>query len=404
MKKSWPDQMVKLDKFVPGGQAIGDLPDGRKVFVWGALPGEAARVHLTRSKKSYAEGIATEILQPSPQRIAPRDDCYLSTSPWQILDWNFELAQKTALVREAFAQAKIELDLNNVKRSGQNQTAIQPILTDGRQFGYRGKMDYALYWDNDLDKIRLALHRRGSHQKIPIEQSSIERPEIFAAAQNIVAELNRKNQPARRYQSLLIRASQNGEVRAALIENGRPHPNLPPLHDRVLGRDFAYSPLGFFQINLPVYEMALTEISKFIKSKKVVDLYAGVGTIGLSVAADRDLVLVESDPRAFDELSQNAKPFSSARAILAKSENALEFITPDAGIIVDPPRAGLDRKVVEKLNTARPPRVIYLSCNPTTQARDVAGMLENYRIILCQPLNFFPRTPHIENLIVLEKR
>ena len=202
------------------------------------------------------------------------------------------------------------------------------------------------------------------------------------------------------------------------------------LHDKLLDREFSYSPNGFFQINLPVYEMALQEISRSLgDAEKIVDMYAGVGTIGLSVAAGRDLTLVETDKNAFREMTANviastAKQssdnsrmdyfgdksargdeifsYNNIRGICAKSENALEFISQNSAVILDPPRAGLDEKVVAKIIDVLPPRVIYLSCNPATQARDVAKLLAKYKISRNLAFNFFPHTPHIENLIILE--
>ncbi|MBQ6354949.1 class I SAM-dependent RNA methyltransferase, partial [Candidatus Saccharibacteria bacterium] len=158
---------------------------------------------------------------------------------------------------------------------------------------------------------------------------------------------------------------------------------------------------GFFQINLPVYEMALEEIKKHITTEKVLDLYAGVGTIGLSVARDRELKLVEVDKAAYAELERNAK---NAETFLSKSEEALDFIAPDQTVIVDPPRAGCDEKLIAKLNEIKPEKIIYLSCNPATQARDIRSLLENYKIEKVAPFNFFPRTPHLENLIVLAQK
>lgn len=391
MKKTI-EEIVKLEKIVGGGQALGELADGRKVFVWGALPGEVARIQITNSKKSYAEGIAVEIIESAPNRIEPRDaDAYLATSPWQIMDFDSEQNYKSDLIAEAFQLSDIILSKK------------VEIATDNNEFYYRNKMEYSLWWDNHTNRISLAFHKRGTHQKVAISQSSIERPEIFAEASRIVAELNQNGGEARRYQSLLVRASQNGEVSSALFEKFQPHPTMPTLHDVLLGREYFYSPNGFFQINLPVYEMALIEIAKHIQSDKVVDMYSGVGTIGLSVASNRQLTLVETNADAFRELENNItndiRP--TVRAVRAKSEEALEYITNDITLILDPPRAGLDKLVVERLLGTLPPQIIYLSCNPTTQARDVKPLLGKYKITKVQGFNFFPRTPHIENLIVL---
>ncbi len=118
------------------------------------------------------------------------------------------------------------------------------------------------------------------------------------------------------------------------------------------------------------------------------------------------MTLVEINEHAVREMQQNIEKLgkTGARAVLAASENALDSITSNAIVIVDPPRAGLHEKVVEKLLEAMPPRIIYLSCNPVTQARDVAKLAEKYGIRHHQGYNFFPRTPHIEHLVILDKK
>lgn len=90
-------------------------------------------------------------------------------------------------------------------------------------------------------------------------------------------------------------------------------------------------------------------------------------------------------------------------ALLAKSEEALEYINFNQTVILDPPRAGCDKKLIEKLNDVKPKNIIYLSCNPATQARDIKLLLENYQIASVKTFNFFPHTPHIENLVILQK-
>lgn len=409
--------MVQIEKIIPGGQALGALENGKKIFFWNTLPGETVIDYkLTKNKSHFAEAVALKIISPSPHRVKPQDTCYLSTSPWQIIDYPYELELKQSLIVELFREQKIPLD-------------TPEIFTDYQDYHYRNKMEYSLYWDNTTSQIALAFHARGSHRKIPINSSSIERPEIFRAATQIISELNSKHEEARRYQSLLLRCNQSGQVSGGLYENGRPHPIFPPLRDKILGRAYSYSPNGFFQINLPVYEMALKEIKRHIETDRVLDLYAGVGTIGLSVASDKHLTLVECDKSAYQEMTKNVtiieEPSGSIAkneqldpiktgdgryvqnnnilAILSKSEDALAYIKPDVTVILDPPRAGCDKRLIDKLNTIKPPKIIYLSCNPATQARDVKLLLENYHLETAKTFNFFPRTPHIENLVVLSR-
>ena len=427
--------MVKVEKIIPGGTALGTLEDGKKAFFWNALPGETVTDYqITKNKSHYLEAIATAVSDESENRVLPKDPCFLATSPWQIIDYPYELELKQALVTELFREHHIDID-------------VPPVITDEQDYYYRNKMEYALYWDNKQSRIELAFHARGSHRKIPITKSSIERPKIFEKAKELVDELNSRHEEARKYQSLLLRCNQKGEVSGGFYENHQPHPVFDNLTDTILGREFFYSPNGFFQINLPVYEMALTDIKNHISTDNVLDLYTGVGTIGLSVAPDRHLTLVECDKFAFGEMVRNiaikdtpepgkagditkvarfesirdngserrseprndgreqggsrSEPFRNIKPILAKSEEVTDFITNDQTVILDPPRAGCDKRLIEKLLEVRPSKIIYLSCNPATQARDVKMLLDCYKIESVQTFNFFPHTPHIENEVVL---
>ena len=412
--------MIKIEKIIPGGMGLGTDLDGKKIFFWNALPGELIEeFDVTKNKSHYQEAIATKIKEPSKYRAEPKDICFLSTSPWQIIDYNYELQLKQSLVVEIFREHNIKID-------------TPPIFTDHHDYFYRNKMEYALYYDLVEAKIKLAFHQRGSHKKIPIESSSIERSELFKKATTIIDDLNSRHEEARKYQTLLLRCNQNGEVSGGLYENHQPHPVFPPLTDQILGKTYSYSPNGFFQINLSVYEMALKEIKKHISTDDVLDLYAGVGTIGLSVARDHHLTLVECDKSAYRELVNNLPENALLRttfadvanterpspvttgarersekdaflAILAKSEEALNYINSNQTVILDPPRSGCDQKLINKLNEVGPQKIIYLSCNPSTQARDIKLLLNNYNIEDIKTFNFFPHTPHIENLIILSK-
>ena len=143
-------------------------------------------------------------------------------------------------------------------------------------------------------------------------------------------------------------------------------------------------------------------MQQWVEKKPVVDLYSGVGSIGLTIGGE-GTTLVEINEHAVREMRENITRLkSNAVAVLAPSERALEYITSDVTVIVDPPRAGLHSDVITQLLEARPTRIIYLSCNPVTQARDVALLAEAYGIRSHQGYNFFPRTPHIEHLVILD--
>ncbi len=403
-----PDSPIHIDRLATTGQGIGTGNDGVKIFFWNALPGENVKSYRIIKKRAHLlEAIAEEIENKNENRAEPKDEQFLSTSPWQIMTNEFEIKSKTEILKELYR--------NLLKNTDKDNKII--FNTDGNSYFYRNKMEYSLYFDFTDEKIKLSIHRRGSHQKLPIKTSSLERPEIFEKAIEIVEKLNAKHDEARKYQSLLLRSNQNGEVSGGLFEKGKPHPKFNNLEDKILGKTYSYSPNGFFQINLPVYEMALKRIKELASnSEKILDLYSGVGTIGLSILDDKNstptkyqsLTLVEVDKSAYRELVENCKTAEKnlnalVRPILSKSEEALNYIEPDSVVILDPPRAGCDKKLIEKLVEIKPKKIIYLSCNPITQARDVELLvLAGAKLNSLEGFNFFPKTPHIESLVSLE--
>lgn len=427
---------VKLDKIVGGGQALGNMPDGRKLFVWGGLPGEKVEVRITKKKSSFAEGVVTKILESSGDRVEPQDeDSFLSTSPWQIMSFESEQHYKSALIEEAFELHDIVLP-----------DPIE-VASDGKQFEYRNKVEFSWYGDRDengQETLDLAFFRRGGKGKMAVQGTSLAAPEINKLADQIRDVLRSKNISGRSLKTLLIRSNQKGECVWQLYIKDRLDDIITPLEaekfhaiggeiiysdpkspasritkrlasfgdivlaDSVLGVEFHYATEGFFQINIPVYEMALNDMRAWVEKSsfsKVVDMYSGVGSIGLTIGGD-NLTLVEVNEDAVREMKRNIKDLKkgpNVQAILAASEKAIDEITNDSLIIVDPPRAGLHKDVVNKLLDVEPQRIIYLSCNPVTQARDVALLAEKYGIRYHKGYNFFPRTPHIENLVILDK-
>lgn len=430
--KKFQTAAVTLEKIVGGGQALGTLDDGRKLFAWGGLPGENVTVQITKKKSKLAEGVVTEVASASDQRISPRDpDSYLSTSPWQIMDFDAEQHYKAALIEEAFELHDIVLP--------------EPItvFTDGQQFGYRNKIEYSFWFDTDKERLDLAFFRRGTHGKIPITATSLASPAITELSQTILAVLDDHNVEGRALKTLLIRSNRAGQTAWQLYVKDEDFPaekilasvqsasaicgevifsnpkspasvitkrlaatGTQTLSDTILDVPFRYATEGFFQINLSVYEQALRDMKQWIEPQKpVIDLYSGVGTIGLTIGGD-NVTLIEINEHAVREMRRNITELGredSARAVLAASENALDHITGNECVIVDPPRTGLHDDVIVTLLETAPNRIIYLSCNPVTQARDVAKLADGYGIRAHQGYNFFPRTPHIEHLVILDK-
>ena len=423
---------LKLEKIINGGQALGTLDDGRKALVWNGLPGEAVEFDITKKKSKFVEGIVTHVINPDIERIMPKEpDSYLSTSPWQMMTFVAEQHYKSQLIRES-------LELHHV-----DWTELIDVYSDGVEYGYRNKLEFSWFGDTDaisgVDTLDIAFFRRGSKGKITVEGSELAHPNINTLAREIRNLLRTKPITARNLKTLLIRCDQKGncvwqlyikdkidqlitdDEAATLPAQGgeviySTHKSPASviterlasfgdivLTDTILDTPFRYATEGFFQVNIPVYEQALRDMRQWIGHDTVLDLYSGVGTIGLTIGGD-NVTLVELNEHAVREMRQNITTLGkNATAVLAASEQALDHITSDKIIVLDPPRAGLHADVVAKLLETTPPRIIYLSCNPVTQARDVALLLETYTITHLKGYNFFPRTPHIENLIILDK-
>ena len=430
-------ETLRLEKIVGGGQTLGALNGGRKAFVWGGLPGELVKIRMTKKKSHFVEGVVTEVLEKSPERIMPRDEnSYLSTSPWQIMPLSSEQIHKANLIEEAF------------RLHGVTLPEKIDVFTDGVEFNYRNKVEFSWFGDKTDDGTRetldLAFFKRGSKGKVIVEGTSLAHPNINKLAIEIRDLLRAKPVTARQLKTLLIRCDQQGNAVWQLYvkdrltelisteEAGRlpakggeiiySDPKSPAsrvterldkfgdttLTDTILGVTFNYACEGFFQVNIPVYEKALSDMRAWIDHKNnlpTLDLYSGVGTIGLTIGGD-DITLVEINEHAVAEMQRNIAKLNraNAKAILAPSEKSLEYITGEQIVIVDPPRAGLHVDVVRRLLETTPPRIIYLSCNPVTQARDVSLLQEKYEVMHHQGYNFFPRTPHIEHLVILDKK
>ena len=413
---------VRLTKLVEGGQALGMLPGGKKVFVWNALPGENVRVRLTRQKHSYATGVAEEIIEPSSERTAPEEANFLATSPWQIMTFDAENRYKKNIVEDLMQQHNVTVP------------DISGTTHDDHIWRYRNKMEYS-FW-GDEQGLHLALHHRASHGKHIVTGSRLAMEPVDAAADSIRVLLDQAGTRAGDLKTIIVRSSQNGAVVASLFVKPEVFPELPlpaglqgmrvyhsnprspasvptrllwdhgdaVLTDELLGRQFIYDVDSFFQVNIPVFELALQRIKEHCAAEELVDMYAGVGSIGLSVA-QRKVDLVELDPATARMARLNARQATvEARVIEASTEKVLDYIVPDKPIVFDPPRAGLHDKVAARVIDVQPPNIVYLSCNPATQARDLAKLQEAYDIRHFEVFNFFPRTPHIETLAILERR
>ncbi len=433
---------VSIQKVVYGGQGLAELRDGRKVFVWNALPGETVRVRIVKKKRSYAEAIAEEVLVASPEREHPREAAYLATSPWQIMTCDAENRYKTAIVDELFTREKVSLppairsqSIRGAMATANDASHRPSAIHDEREWRYRNKMEYS-FWGDDSG-LHLALHKRGSHTKQVVHGSELAMVALDEGAQSVLHELRKMDIRAASLKTIIVRCSQNGDVVVSLYTKLEEFPKIlqpknvkgvrvyhsnpkspasvptrllyelgdATLTDKLLGKVFHYDVESFFQVNLPMYEKVLARIKEYTEGwgnmVSLTDMYAGVGSIGLSVAR-QSAQLIELDSATAAMARVNASESAlDVEVVEASSENALSYIVGGQPVVFDPPRAGLHTKVVTRCLEVLPPYIVYLSCNPATQARDVALLQQKYDVVFIETYNFFPRTPHIETLVIL---
>jgi 23S rRNA (uracil1939-C5)-methyltransferase len=410
-------EIVNIDKLVHGGQGIGTLDDGRKAFIWNTLPGETVKARLTKTKKDFVEGVAEEIVSASTDRIKPKESIYLATSPWQMMTLVAENKYKKAIVSETFLREGVVLPSFD-------------MVSDGKMYEYRNKMEFSFYGDDD--GVHFAFYNRGTHQKQIVQDSALALPAINFAANNLIKEFNKIDIRAGDLKSVIVRTAQSGKTVGALFVKTLNFPDIKlpsgldglkiyhsnprspasvatklirtlgdtELSDILLGSSISYDVIGFFQVNLPVFESALKRIDHFTsKYDNKVDLYSGVGTIGIPIGGTKTLVELD---QANASMARRNVGNQQIEVVHASSETALAYIVADSCLVVDPPRSGLHKEVINRILDIKPKLVCYLSCNPSTQARDVALLSNTYKINFFEEYNFFPRTPHIETLCILE--
>ncbi len=428
MSSSPPEITVEIIKLVNGGQGLG-FHKGKPVFAWNVLPGETAVVKVTKKKTNYLEGIAVGIRDVSPERIDPEEDHFISCSPWQNMTFDHENHWKREIAKETF------------KRMGGIELPDLEIIYDQALFGYRNKTEYSFCVNENSRTISLAFHRRGTTDLLPIDKCLLAKENTNKVALHILDQLNEVKAPAGDLKSLILRENRQGLVVAVLTVKNKhfqlpgvvcddiltgfhicpadhlkraPEPFKPKysqgsnfITEEIAGKSFTYGPLSFFQVNLDIFEKALSKISAFVENDaEIVDFYSGVGAIGITLGDKvKSGLLVESDKAASGFAGENIhiNGLKNLTARASSSETMLSEIKKDRMIIFDPPRAGLHPRVVGKVLEVLPRRIIYLSCDTATQARDLKMLEQKYKPTFCELYNFFPRTPHIESLVVLER-
>ena len=431
---------LTVDTLAHGGNGVARL-DGYVVFVAGALPGDRVRAVVDKSKRAYAEARVVEILEPSPDRIAPAADH--PGAPWQVLAYERQLAVKAEQVGDA------------LRRIGRLQGFEQdPIVPAVEQWRYRNKLEYSFGTGPD-GALVCGFHAPGRFDQIvPLEDCLLASERGNRAREQVLAWCREQGLSAwdRRDQRGLLRnlvvreGRRTGELQLRLVTSpgaidtdglaaavdcdglfwtqaerlgestrGGETKRIggsKRLREQLGDLEFLISPEAFFQTNTEMAEVlygAAVELAGLRGHERVFDLYCGIGTIGLSLAARaREVIGVEIVEPAVADAIDNARrnEVTNASFFAGDIRLALRELVERAGrpdvCVIDPPRAGLSQKVVRRIVEAAPKRIVYVSCNPTTLAPNAAQLVEaGYVLERVRPVDMFPQTPHIECVALL---
>jgi 23S rRNA (uracil1939-C5)-methyltransferase len=439
---------LRVDALAYGGNGVArlDAGDGRGgyvVFVAGGVPGDLVRATVTKRKRGYAEARTLEVLEPGPERIEPRAEH--PGAPWQVLPYERQLTVKHEQVRDA---------LTRIGRL--DGFALDDIVPAVQPWRYRNKLEYS-FGTGAGGELVCGFHAPGSwHEIVPIDDCLLASERSNAAREQVVAWCRAQGLQAfdRRAHTGMLRnlvvreGRRSGELQVRLVtapgeldsaglaaavdceglmwtrtdalaettQGGRTEivAGAPALEEQLCGLRLAISPHAFFQTNTEMAERlyAVTaELAGLQGWERVFDLFCGIGTIGLSLAARAGEVWgLEIVEEAIADAIANARrnEISGARFFAGDVRLALRELTAEAGrpdvVVVDPPRAGLSQKVVRRVIEAAPRRIVYVSCNPTTLAPNAAQLVEaGYALRRVVPVDMFPQTPHIECVALLER-
>jgi 23S rRNA (uracil1939-C5)-methyltransferase len=434
---------LRIDRLAYGGAGVARA-DGYVVFVRDAVPGDRLRARITRSKRSFAEADAVELLEPSPDRVEPHAPH--PGAPWQVLPYELQLKEKEAQVRDALERL-----------GGFERPPVQRIVPAEQQLRYRNKVEYSFGADEEHDLV-LGFHRRGRFDLIDDVSRDIlasERADELREAVKAWCREEGLSAWDRRGQSGLLRnlvvregrrtgqlqarvvTSPGAQFRAAELAAAIPAESVlwtraasvaettregvterikgrAEIEEQLCGLTFRISPDAFFQTNTEMAERlyaTAAELAELSGRERVLDLYCGIGTIALVFALDAAEVWgVELVERAVADAIENARlnGVDNARFFAGDVRLAMRPLLEQAGrpdlVVVDPPRAGLSNKVVRRVLEAEANRIVYVSCNPTTLAPNARQFADaGYQLEAVRPVDMFPQTPHIECVALLER-
>ncbi len=441
------DIQLNIEGYTAEGNGVGHY-DGQAVFVSGAAKGDRIIAHIIKAKKTYAIGIIKQIIKPSPDRVAV--DCAHFRScggcVFRHISYEAEKQLKRQKVADAFG------------RLAHIDVPVKDIITCKTE-RYRNKAQYPVGFDKG---IVAGFYAQKSHRIIN-SSDCILQPEEFSKIVEIVKKwMTEFGIPAYNGETgnglvrhiYIRKAFKTGQIMVCLVINGNSLPYADELCDDLLkiegiksvvinkntektnvilgkkcatvwGEDYIedilcgvkirLSPLSFYQVNHDCAELLYNKASEYVGAtgnETVLDLYCGAGTIGLSMANKvKKVIGVEIIPEAIEDAKENAKRngIENCEFYCGDAKDAVKMlrdkcITPDA-VILDPPRKGCDKEVLQYVAEMKPKKIVYVSCDVSTQARDCAILRElGYETKEVTPVDMFPRTAHTESVALIIKK
>lgn len=436
---------VRVSALSFGGAGVARMEDGFVIFVAGALPGDLVEAVIKKKKKGYAEAFIGELLEACPERIEPRCEHFgmCGGCKWQHYPYELQLA------------AKREQVIDHLERiAGIKSPPVLDIIGMDDPWHYRNKMEYTFSRYSD-DNLKLGLHRPGFFDRvIDINQCHLQAPECDAirnATREFCRERGLGPHNVRKHEGLMrnlvLRNTADG-IMACIVTHDNSFqehiadyiqtllkacPEITGIHwfvndllsgvaiageetlvygtapfitEKVLDVQLRISPASFAQTNTTQCEKLYSTILDFAElsgNEEVFDLYSGAGPIAilLSRAAKRVTAIESNASAVADGLINldinNVKNVSFIESEVEKKlPDLCAEISPDI-VIADPPRAGIHQKGLAAMISVKPKKIIYVSCNPSTMARDAAELIAaGYELTKVQPVDMFPHTAHIE--------
>jgi len=412
-----PQHEITLENLPSGGEAMGRLSDGRAVFVPFGLPGETVRIQLTQEKQNFARGEIIEILKPSPDRIKAKCKHFAQCGGchYQNLPYEKQLLAKADILRDQLQRiGKIE------------NPSVQPTVASPEQWNYRNHVQFHLTDDGKVGFI----NARGN-ATLPIEECHLPEPAIDAFRDDLQFE-SRMNLERASLRSgadddlMLILESETEETPELEIEADisivhvyENHPVVIAGSDaltiQILGKDFHVSAPSFFQVNTKMAEKMVEHLLTNLptsQSTTLLDLYCGVGLFSKFFADKYAKVIgIESASSSCEDFAINLDEFDNVELYEGAAEEILPALVGHAfsmtdpnHMIVDPPRAGIDKHALDAILQINPHLIAYVSCDPSTLARDAARLIKGgYTLQHATPFDLFPQTYHIESISIFTR-